>query len=404
MLTAANPIPASTLPPLINTANRIRSVDLLRGLVMIIMALDHTRDYFHWTAFQFDPMDMERTTPAIFLTRWITHFCAPTFVFLAGTSAWFVSRRRSIKALSWFLFSRGAWLVLLEVTVVNFGWFFNYKFPGYGLQVIWALGMSMIALAGLVWLPRVAIAAIGLVMVLGHNAFDAVHLENNVAWAMLHDGGFFMLPTGQGLFFLYPLVPWIGVMALGFCFGTLYTDFDAAKRKRILFQLGIGSIALFLVLRSTNLYGDAELFQPDAPTQIAFMSFLNVTKYPPSLLFLLMTIGPGFLFLAFAEKAKGKIVEAVSVFGRVPLFYYVAHLFLIHSLAMLAAEFTGFDWRYLWEMNNFVTNVTELQGYGFPLWGVYLVWILVVALLYPACRWYDAYKMRNKRKVWLSYL
>jgi len=288
--------------------------------------------------------------------------------------------------------------------VVNFGWFFNYKFPGYGLQVIWALGMSMICLAALVWLPRIVIAIIGLAMVFGHNALDNVHYKGTVLWAMLQDGGFFTLPTGQGLFFLYPLVPWIGVMALGFCFGTLYTNFDAVRRKRILLLLGAACIALFVLLRSTNLYGDSELFYADAPISIAFISFLNVSKYPPSLHFLLMTLGPAFIFLALFEKAKGKLVDGVSVFGRVPLFYYVAHLFLIHGLAMVVAELTGYDWRFLWEMYNFVTGVPELQGYGFPLIGVYAVWLSVVAMLYPLCRWYDGYKQRNKRKVWLSYL
>ena len=402
MLAAANSGQTATLPPLV-TSNRIQSVDLLRGLVMILMALDHTRDYFHQAAFYFDPMDLEQTSVPIFLTRWITHFCAPTFVFLAGTSAWFVSRRRSTKALSLFLLTRGLWLVLLELTVVNFGWYFNYTFPTLVMQVIWALGMSMVALAALVWLPRVAIATIGLVMVFAHNLMDPIELEQNMAWAVIHDGGFFEIPTSRFLFVGYPLVPWIGVMALGYCFGTLYTHVDELKRKRILLQLGIGSIALLLLLRSFNLYGDSELFRSDVPFKYAFMSFLNVTKYPPSLHFLLMTLGVAFLFLALAENAKGKIVEAVTVFGRVPLFYYLLHLFLIHGLAMIVAEFIGYDWRHL-ILDTWVSFSPDLKGFGFPLWGVYVVWLLVVATLYPLCRWYDAYKQRNKRKVWLSYL
>lgn len=403
MLAATNPFPASTLPPLTNTS-RIQSVDLFRGLVMIIMALDHTRDYFHWSAMFFDPMDSAHSTPAIFLTRWITHFCAPTFVFLAGTSAWFVSRRRSTKALSWFLLSRGLWLVFLEVTVVSFGWLFSSDLPGFDLGVIWALGVSMIVLAGLVWLPRIAIAVFGFVLVFGHNAFDKVHFKGNALWSLLHDGGPFQLSPQIGGYVVYPLVPWIGLMALGFCFGLVYTDFDAAKRKRFLITIGVSSIALFLLLRLTNVYGEQYKFQWEGSWMWTVLYVLNVSKYPPSLLYLLMTLGPGFLFLAFTENAKGKIVDAISVFGRVPLFYYLAHLFLIHALAMLAAEFTGFDWRYLWQMDDFIIFVPELKGYGFPLWGVYLVWIFVVAMLYPFCRWYDAYKLQNKQKVWLSYL
>ena len=386
------------------TRPRIESIDLLKGLVMIIMALDHTRDYFHYSAFYFDPTDPTQSTLPIFFTRFITHFCAPAFSFLAGLSAFMISKRKSLPELSSFLFKRGLWLVFVEIIIISFAWKFDMHFRHIGLQTIWSLGVSMIVLAGLIYLPKRLILAFSLVIIFGHNLLDNIHFDGNFLWAMLHERQKFEFAEGHTVVFAYSLLPWIAVMSLGYCFGSLYdATFETAKRKKILNGLGIGSLMLFVILIALNTYGDPVRWANYGVNSKTLMSIFDVNKYPPSLLYLLITLGGTFLFLANAEKLKGKVVDFFSTFGRVPFFYYILHIYLIHLFAAFAAYFTGFGWQAL-VLPTFITRVEALKGYGFNLITVYLVWIVVILLLYPLCKKFDSYKQSHKEKWWLSYL
>ncbi len=387
------------------TKTRIQSIDLLKGLVMVIMALDHCRDYFHYSAFFFDATDPEQTTWAIFITRFITHFCAPAFSFLAGVSAFMIGKRKPINELSSFLFKRGLWLVFVEIIIINFAWKFDLNFTHIGLQTIWSLGISMIVLAGLIHLPKKLILAFSLVIIFGHNLLDNIHFEGSYLWSMLHQPQKFEFAEGHKIIFAYSLLPWIAVMSLGYCFGSLYnSSFDVKKRKRILNVIGIGSLVLFFILIAINKYGNPVQWTNYGITSKTLMSIFNVNKYPPSLLYLLITLGGTVLFLANAEKLKGKVVNFFCVFGRVPFFYYILHIFLIHIIAVFAAEFTGFGWEIMVSMPKFVTRVEALKGYGFNLITVYIIWIIVIVLLYPLCKKFDSYKQSHKEKWWLSYL
>lgn len=386
---------------------RIASIDLLRGTVMIIMALDHVRDYFHADAFVYDPLDLEKTSPFLFFTRWITHFCAPTFVFLAGCSAFLTGQRKTRKELSFFLFTRGIWLIFLELTIVNFGWLFNWRLPTLPLIVIWALGISMIALAALIHLPKKIILAVGFILVAGHNFLDPIQVAEpgplKFFWSVLHVPGVFNI-AGKNIFVGYPIIPWIGLMAIGYCFGQLYRPaIEAARRKRILITLGLSAVALFILLRLFNIYGDASPWTSQSSSFYTFLSFIRTTKYPPSFLYILMTIGPALIFLALTERANGKLSSIISVYGRVPFFYYILHIYIIHLLAMFAAEFFHKNWTDM-IVSFWVNFDPQLQGYGFDLWVSYVLWIVIVVGLYPLCRWFDRYKRNNKDKKWLSYV
>lgn len=383
---------------------RVESLDLLKGLVMIIMALDHVRDYFHYSAFFFDPADPTQSTLPIFFTRFVTHFCAPAFCFLAGTSAFMVGKRKSNNELSVFLLKRGLWLVFIEMTIVNFGWYFDIYFRSPGLLVIWSLGISMIFLAALVHLPRKFILLFSLLIIFGHNLLDSVHFEGNLFWAILHEFAFFELKDGVEFLVGYPIIPWIAVMSLGYYFGAFYDQsFDNLRRKKLFNLTGIFAIAVFVILRFTNIYGDPVLYQDFGTISKNLIAFLNPSKYPPSLDYLLMTLGSVLIFLANAESIKGKAADIFSTFGRVPFFYYILHLYLIHLIAMIFAEFSSFGWRIM-ILKDWVSETPELKGYGFPLWVVYAVWIFVIVFLYPLCKKFDTYKQRNKSKWWLSYL
>ncbi len=400
-------IPSATFVTSKVKSIRIESIDLLRGVVMIIMALDHVRDYFHADAFLYSPTDLTQTNGWLFATRWITHFCAPAFVFLAGTSAFLVGSRKGKNELSAFLFKRGLWLIVLEFTVINFSWFFNVHFSFLALTVIWALAIGMILLAAVIHLPFKMILAIGLLLVVGHNLLDSVHLADNTTaanvWAVLHVPTVFQLGYFK-VFSGYPILPWSGIMFLGYCFGTLYKpSFDAQKRKKILLQLGSGLILLFVVIRFINSYGDPSPWNVQPNAFFTFLSFINVTKYPPSLLYVLITLGPAMIFLALSEKMRGKLSQYVIALGRVPMFFYIIHIYFIHSLALIAALATGFSASDM-TFTTWVTDSVNLKGYGFSLGVVYLVWTSVVLLLYPACLWYDRYKTGHKEKWWLSYL
>lgn len=388
------------------TSYRIESIDLLRGLVMILMALDHVRDYFHSGALLYEPTDLSQTNIILFFTRWITHFCAPVFMFLSGTSAYLVGKRKGKKALARFLLTRGLWLIFLEFTVVNFGWYFNFPFPSIDFLVIWALGFSMIALAGFIYLPLPWILGIGLAMVFGHNLLDKIQVPGNdidsILWSLFHQSNFYQF-DGFTLFVGYPVVPWIGVMALGYCLGKLYEpETDAAKRKKLLLWMGATAVVLFVLIRYTNAYGDMSPWQHQNSRSFTFLSFLNVSKYPPSLLYLLITLGPALLFLAFTEKSGLWLSGKIKVIGRVPMFYYLVHLYLIHLAALFATYFCGHTPGDM-ILTGWIAFQPQLKGYGFSLGTTYVVWLVIVIILYFLCRWYDRYK-RSHQQWWLSYL
>ena len=399
---------ATAITASLSKPHRILSIDLLRGVIMIIMALDHVRDYFHTDAFLFNPTDLDRTNVVLFFTRWITHFCAPVFVLLAGTSAFLSGQRKTKNELSAFLLKRGIWLIFLELTVVNFAWFFNTHFSFELLAVIWTLGVSMICLAGLIFLPKRAILITGIILVAAHNLLDTVHVPGNsiesFGWGVLHEEEVFTFGH-LTIFTAYPVMPWIGVMALGYCLGSLFTaDVDAIKRKKILIGLGLGSLIIFIVIRIINIYGDPVPWSHQASGTFTFLSFINVTKYPPSLDYLLITLGVAMLFLAFTEKPLNRFTKIISVYGRVPMFYYLIHLYVIHLLAMLAAVWLGFKWTDMTSFTTWVDFSPNLKGYGVSLWVVYLIWLMIVVALYPLCKWYDRYKTAHKEKWWLAYL
>ena len=384
--------------------NRIQSVDLLKGLVMVVMALDHVRDYFHYSANFFDPADPSQTTLPIFFTRWATHFCAPAFSFLAGLSAFFVGRRKEKTELSVFLIKRGLWLIFVEVIIVSFAWYFDIQFRTFSLQVIWSLGVSMIVLAALIHLPRKYILLFSCLLIFGHNFFDNVHYPGNMFWSIIHERTAFKLSPNSQLRVGYPLVPWIAVMSLGYCFGTFYDkSFGSARRKKIFNIIGFSAILVFIILRWANFYGNPLPWKHYDSVSKELISFLNPAKYPPSLLYLLMTLGVSIVFLANSENLKGRVVNFFCTFGRVPFYYYILHLYLIHILAMLCAQLSGFGWR-LFILPNWIGVVPGIKGYGFPLWVVYLIWIALIAVLYPICKNFDNYKQSHKEKWWLSYL
>src|SRR5262245_22912126 len=384
-------------PAQIAPRTRLASIDLLRGLVMVVMALDHTRDFF--AAGGFNPRDV--TDPALFLTRWITHFCAPTFIFLAGISAYLYGVRHRTSDTSRYLFTRGCWLVVIELTVVRLAWTFSFHFDHIVLQVIFATGVSMIALAALIHLPRWAIATVGIAMIAGHNIFDPINAEQfGVAapvWKLLHQPGVIDLGPGFKLFVLYPLIPWIGVMAAGYALGPVFT-LERAARVQKLVALGSAITVGFIVLRATNLYGDPAPWTVQNGLLPTVLAFLNCEKYPPSLLYLGMTLGPALLFLAAFDGARGIVAGWLTTFGRVPFFYYIAHIFLIHALAVLFAWATIGDSP--WLLGAFPPQ--KPAAYGLGLAGIYAVWLGAVISLYPLCRWFAEVKRRHT-EWWWSY-
>lgn len=388
---------------------RIESIDLLRGIVMIIMTLDHVRDYFHKDAFIFNPVDLTKTNALLFFTRWITHYCAPVFVFLSGISAFLYGEGKSKKELSLFLLTRGLWLMFAELFIVTLGWTFNPTYPIFNLQVIWTIGVCMIVLAALVHLKRNYVLFIGCLIIIAHNLLDNIHITSNkpaaLLWALIHDPGDFKI--GNHFYFIhYSALPWIGIIAAGYWFGGLYTaNCNVEKRKKVLLLTGTASIIAFTLLRLINYYGDASLWQVQKSNVFSLLSFINVTKYPPSLLYTLITLGPALIFLALAEKPLNFITKRIIVFGRVPMFFYLLHIYLIHTMAIFAAAWSGFNWTNMVMLNNRVNRVSSLEGYGFSLAIAYAVWVTVIILLYPFCKWFAAYKRANHHtKKWLTYI
>ena len=389
--------PPTSAIPIGSQPQRVTSVDLVRGIVMVLMALDHTRDFF--SNLRFQPEDLSQATPFLFFTRWMTHFCAPAFFLLAGVGAALsMSRGKSRGEMSRFLLTRGLWLIVLELTVTHFGWQFDMNFPQL-LIVIWALGCSMIILSALIYLPKKAILAISLATIFLHNLFDGINPQSlgsfGPLWQILHVPG--PVSLDPVIFVAYPLIPWFAVMALGFALGDIFT-WEPARRRTILVRAGIAAIVGFVVLRYFNLYGDPNPWSSQKSIGLTISSFGNTTKYPPSLMYLLMTLGPTFIALALLENARGAVSRVVSVYGRVPMFYYVLHLYVIHTLAYAFAMLQGGDGSFL-----------GLDTQSFPAWygtnlaGVYLAWVIVVAILYFPCRWFARLKAR-RTDWWLSYL
>ena len=378
------------------------ALDLLRGLVMVVMALDHVRDYFHRGAFHFDPTDLTRTTAAVFLTRLVTHFCAPVFVFLAGTGAFLYGNRGRTKAeLSRFLVTRGLWLVLLEFTWVRFSWSFDPDLRQGGVQVIWALGISMILLAALVHLPLWITTSFGVLMIATHNLLDPLEAARqgppSVWWALLHEGHRFEFGNGWGLGVRYPLVPWIGLMATGYGFGALML-WPRDERRRAVLRLGLALCTVFVVVRAINLYGDPEPWSHQPSALFTALSFVNVTKYPPSLDYLLLTLGPALVLLACMDRDFSRRWQPLVTLGRVPMFFYLLHIPLIHGLAIVCNSVVHGD---------VVISQTSQRNppsgdWGFDLPIVYLAWFTIVFALYWPCRWFAELK-RRRHDAWLSY-
>ncbi len=376
---------------------------------MVIMALDHVRDFFHKEAFTDDPMNMDTTTPWLFFTRFITHFCAPTFVFLAGTSAFLMGQKKTKAQLSKFLITRGLWLVFAELAIITLGWTFNPLYNLFILQVIWAIGISMIILGILIWLPLPVIFIIGLLIVAGHNLLDYPEAERKhevgMWWNIVHHAQFYFVPFGpdRGALVVYAFLPWTGIMALGYCFGTWYrSSVPAAVRRKRLYLLGFGLIFLFVVLRLINQYGNPWPWTEQSRGALySFFSFLNVNKYPPSLMFTCMTLGPSILFLALFDKIKVGVNHFFLTFGRVPFFYYILHFFIIHTICVIFFFADNYGTGQIVDRRTpFLFRPLE---FGYNLWVVYGVWITVVLILYPLCRWYNKYKSTHQQW-WLSYL
>jgi uncharacterized membrane protein len=405
--------------------SRLDSIDLLRGIVMVIMVIDHTRDFVHGPAHYYDPTDLTRTSLAIFSTRWITHFCAPVFVFLAGVSVYLQKMRgKTTGELSWFLITRGVWLIAVELGVLHLLIWFNadYSFLAL-LQVIWVLGLSMICLAALIHLPRPAIAAFGIGMIAFHNLLDGIHVQDwqgpaspvpaasAKLWMVLHQSGFFpLLGASSPLVWLqYPLIPWVGVIAAGYAFGAIY-ELDRERRVKVLWQTGVLLIAAFVAIRAIDNYGDPSRWSTQSSGVFTVLSFINTTKYPPSLLYLLMTLGPSLLALAWFESSEarhgragpfGPATAPLVVFGRVPLFFYLLQWPLAHSAAIVVSLIAGKQIAYLFWNPPAIFNAPP--GAGFRLWVVYLCWAIIILVEYPICRWFAGVKQR-RRDPWLSYL
>lgn len=392
--------------------NRLPSIDAVRGLVMIVMALDHVRDFFHRAAMSTSPTDLRVTTPLLFMTRWITHICAPAFMLTAGLGAYFYwhAGRRTKQQLSWFLVTRGVWLIVLELTVMQLAYNFDIasNYPIF-LLVLWVLGACMIALSALVWLPLPMLLGASVAAIVLHHLFDSVTAPSfgrwSPIWNLVHQVGAFPL-AGRVFIAAYPLLPWIAVMALGFCLGPVFQR-TAAGRQRASIGLGAGMTIAFLIVRAINVYGDPAPWSPQPSPIFTALSFLNTTKYPPSLAFLLMTLGPALLLLGGFERLAFTRVNPLIVFGRVPLFYFVVHFFAAHTAALLVAVavYGSQAWAFMRQpvpsmggpQNAFPPN------FGYDLWVTYVVWAAIVAALYPLCAWFARVKER-RREWWLAYL
>ena len=387
--------------------SRINSIDILRGFIMLIMALDHVRDYFHAQAFTDQPTNLLTTTPGLFFTRWITHYCAPLFLFLSGISAFLSGQRKTKKELSVFLIKRGLWLIIAEIFIMTFIVSFNPIYSLVLLAVIWAIGWSMIILGLLIRTSYLVIVVVGIILVFGHNITDYLPpIKNAATEALLRifvSGAGTVYPfAGRVILFAYAILPWTGIMLIGFAFGKLYQiKFDAIRRKKILLWSGIAAVVLFIVLRFINHYGDPAQWAPQKNGLFSFLSFINTTKYPVSLQFTCMTLGPGLIALSLLDNIKDGWFNFVKVYGKVPLFFFAGHFLLAHILCVIAFFATGHTTDQIVDPNSpFLFRPVE---FGFSLRTTFLIWLQVVLFMYYPCKWYGKYK-ETHRKWWLSYV
>ncbi len=389
------------------TKQRILSIDILRGIVMMIMAIDHIRDFIHIHGMDQDPTSLASTSPAVFFTRFITHYCAPIFVFLSGTSIYLQAQRKSKKELSVFLFKRGLWFMFAEIAIVNLLMTFNPLYNFVMLQVIWVIGLSMVLMSAIIYLPFRAILLISIALIFGHNLLDQFNYpdptKTPIWFAIIHQQAFIEYAPMHFLAIGYPIIPWIGVMMLGYCLGKWYSkDYDASKRQKQLIWAGMATILFFIVLRYSNLYGDLSMWttQPRG-TAFTIISFFNVTKYPPSLLYCCITLGPALIALSLLEKTSAEWTRKVSVFGRVAFYYYLWHFFLVHLTCVVFFFASGKGVKDIIDYNS--PFLFRNMQWGYPLWVVYVVWLILMIILYPICKKYDRYKSTHKNW-WLSYI
>ncbi len=380
---------------------RIESIDVVRGIIMIIMALDHTRDFFGIPGQ--NPVDLATASAPLFLTRWITFYCAPVFFLLTGTGAFISLRRKSTSELSTFLLTRGAWLILLDVVIVRcLAYQFNFDFRVTLLLVLWALGWAMITLALLVRLPASIVTAFGLVLIAVHNLFDRIQTTSPI-WAILHAPGFVVNTPAHTVFAAYPLIPWIGVTAVGFGLGQIYR-WDGERRRRFLIRTGLVTTFAFVVVRTLNVYGDPTAWTQQKSLLFSALAFINTAKYPPSLQFLLMTLGPSLLLLALFDRRTPDALRPALIIGKVPMFYYLVHFPLIHLLAVITCLIRYGSAHWMFESPDLGHYpFSPPPGWGYPLPVVYLIWVGVVVAIYPLCRWFGGIRQRN-HAAWLSYL
>ena len=388
---------------------RITSIDVARGLVMVIMALDHVRDLLHAPALMQNPTDLATTTPAIFMTRWVTHLCAPTFVFLSGTSAYLSLRKQVTSGQTgelgrWFLLKRGVVLILLELTIINFAFWFDIHFQTIILQVIYAIGGGLVLLSFISRLPVKWVGIIGLVIVFGHNVLQGVPAFGNPAaqfsWALLFRPNVFTVSPAFTLLVAYPLIPWLGIMLTGFACGRLM-ERSSGARKLLLLRIGLVALSLFVLLRFVNNYGDPAPWMPQKNGLFTFLSFINLTKYPPSLLYDLLMLGLMLVFLAGIEGVTNAVTHWLMVYGKVPMFYYILHWYLVHLSMLVMSLLQGYSWA---DIPSGPLNFGRPAGAGISLPGVYAVWFALVLLLYPACKWYGRYKEQHPEISWLRYV
>jgi uncharacterized membrane protein len=379
---------------------RLESIDVLRGVIMIVMALDHTRDFFSSSGF--NPTDPATTTVPLFFTRWITHFCAPTFFLLIGTGAYLSLRKKSKSELSKFLFTRGLWLIFLEIVLFRcFGWQWNFDYRLTMLVVLWALGWAMIVLSGLVYLPAWLVTTFGVVMIAGHNLLDSIQ-SSNWLWTILHSPNFLLDTPEHTIFVPYVLIPWVGVTAAGYGLGQVFR-WEPERRKKFLLRLGLVLTVAFIVIRGINIYGDPLRWTTQRSAVFTVLSFLNATKYPPSLLYLLMTLGPAMLILWLVDGRTPRFLQPALTVGKVPMFYYLLHVPLIHLIAVIVCYARYGQAHWMFESaspGNF--PITKPPGWGYSLPVVYMIWIFVVLALYPLCSWFADLK-RRRSDAWLSY-
>ncbi|MDP1727154.1 MAG: heparan-alpha-glucosaminide N-acetyltransferase domain-containing protein [Bacteroidota bacterium] len=390
------------------TTNRIFSIDLLRGIVMILMALDHVRDFMHNDAFLHEPLDLTSTTPLLFFTRWITHYCAPVFVFLSGVSAYLMGLKKNKAELAGFLIKRGLWLIFIEFAIVGLGWTFDLHYKIFVFQVIGAIGMSMFILGLLVRLPYTLIFIIGIALVFGHNLLDNIEFSMEgilgLMGSLMHGHAFTVFPVTQNhsLLIIYGFLPWTGIMLCGYCVGKLFEPNQyPGKRKKVLLYAGINLLILFIALRLINAYGDPAYWMVQKNSFYTFLSFINVNKYPPSLMYTCLTLGPALILISLTENLRNPFTQKMAVFGRVPFFYYIIHIYVIHLITVIVFYATGFSTADIQTPGSpFLFRPATL---GFNLYFVYAIWIGLIIVLYPICSWYNNYKTKNKHW-WLSYL